>query len=368
MVEWGLNSITKRICFYISDHGYGHATRDIAIIRHLRSILDIEIIVKTGGPYDLVRESLPNVKLINCINDRGVVLENSKPKVDRTKTLALFEMWVQNWESYIKQETIFCKKNDIDLIISDIAPQPFLVANELGIQSLAISNFTWHSVFSHIYGNNVITKRLEEAYKCATLACVLPFSEPMKVFKKRAPVSLVSRSIDAPRYELRKSLGIGDNEKLVYVGLGKSMDQSILSNLFEIEDQNIKLLLPSGVKINSERNIVIPSDYTETQNYLGACELIVSKAGYSTVSEAVKAKVPIFIFQREDFYEDIFLANEIKNLNIGEIISFEEFVSCDWINKIDKLTDYEDNYNHLSKRYTEDGCEDIKNIVKGLID
>ncbi|KYC49921.1 MAG: hypothetical protein APG12_01170 [Candidatus Methanofastidiosum methylothiophilum] len=367
-MEWGLNCIAKKICFYISDHGYGHATRDIAIIRHLRSTTDIDITVKTNRPYNLVRDSLPNVKLIDCINDKGVVLENLKPKVDRNKTLALFEMWCENWESYTKKETIFCKENNIDLIISDIAPQPFLVANELGIPSIAISNFTWHSVFSYIYGNNTITKRLEDAYKCATLACVLPFSEPMKVFNKRVPVSLVSRNIDVPRYELRKSLGIGNNEKLIYAGLGKSMDESILSNLFGIEEKNIKLLLPSGVKINSERNIGIPLDYTETQNYLGACDLIVSKAGYSTVSEAVKAKVPIFIFQRKDFYEDIFLAKEIKKLKIGEIISFEEFVSSDWINKIDKLTEYGDNYAHLGKRYTEDGCTDIKNIVKGLID
>lgn len=367
-MEWGLNCITKKICFYISDHGYGHATRDIAIIRHLKSILDIEIIVKTSGPYNLVRNSLPNLKVIDCLNDEGVVLENSKPKVDKIKTLALFEKWVQSWEGYIEKERQFFKKNDIDLIISDISPQPFLGAKELEIPSIAISNFTWHSVFSYIYGDSEITKRLEEAYKCSTIACVLPFSEPMKVFSKKISTNLVSREINVTKMELRNSLGIKEKEKLVYVGLGKSMDEEHLSNISRIDNPKIRLLLPSGVKKSSEKDINIPSDHTETQNYLGACDLIVSKAGYSTVSEAVKAKVPIFIFKREDFYEDIFIAEEIKKLKIGEIISFEEFVSCDWINKIEKLNDYKDNYNYLGKRYTDNGCEGIKNIVKEILD
>lgn len=368
MVEWGLNSIIKKICFYISDHGYGHATRNIAIIRYLKNSLNAEVIAKTKRPLNLVKNSLSNVTVIDCLNDEGVVLEDSKSKVDKIKTLALFGKWILEWEDYIKRERQFCIKNNIDLIISDIAPQPFLLSSALGIPSIAISNFTWHSVFSHIYGDNEITKRLEEAYKCATIACVLPFSEPMKVFSKKISTNLVSREINVTKMELRRDLGIKENEKLVYIGLGKSMDEEHLSNISRIDNPKIRLLLPSGVKKSLDKDINIPSDYTETQNYLGACDLIVSKAGYSTVSEAVKAKVPMFIFQREDFYEDIFIAKEIKKLKIGEIISFEEFINFDWESKIDKLAEYGDNYNYLGKRYTDNGCEKITNIIKEIID
>ena len=368
MVEWGLNRITKKICFYISDHGYGHAARDIAIIRRLQNNLDLNIFIKTLMPINFVRQSLPWTKLIECLNDEGVILQKNFPKVDEKETLNLFEKWIQNWEDYIEKEKQFCKENNIDLIISDIAPQPFLVAKEIGIPSIAISNFTWHSVFSHIYGDNQITRTLKDAYKSATLACLLPFREPMKVFRKRFPVSLVSRNINVTKSEFRKSLGIKENEKLIYVGLGKSMDEKILSNLTRIDRPDTRLLLPSGAKLPSKKNIKIPRDYTETQNYLGACDLIVSKAGYSTVSEAVRAKIPVFIFERENFHEDIFVRNELKKLKIGEVITFEEFINCDWIDKIEDLKKYKENFNNLRGEYTEDGCAGITNIIKEALD
>ncbi len=366
-MEWGLNRITKKICFYISDHGYGHAARDIAIIRHLQNNLDLDIFIKTLMPINFVRQSLPCTKVIECLNDEGVILQKNFPKVDEKETLNLFEKWIQNWEDYIEKEKQFCKENNIDLIISDIAPQPFLIAKEIGIASIAISNFTWHSDFSHIFGDNEITKTLKDSYKSATLTCILPFAEPMKVFRKKFPVSLVSRDINVSRLEFRKNLGIKENEKLIYVGLGKSMDEKILSNLSQIDDPNIRLLLPSGAKLNSRRDIKIPQDYTETQNYLGACDLIISKAGYSTVSEAVRAKNPVFIFERENIYEDIFVGKELKKLKIGEIISFEEFIDCDWVDKVEKIDEYKENFNNLNEKYTKDGCADITNIVKEIL-
>lgn len=367
MVERRLNHIIKKICFYISDHGYGHASRDIAIIRHLQKNLDVEIVVKTSRPFNFVKRSLSDIKLIECHNDEGVILEDNYPKVDKIRTLPLFERWVENWENYIHKEKNFCRENNIDLIISDIAPQPFLVSKEIGIPSVAISNFSWHSVFSHIFGNNELTKRLEEAYRCATFACVLPFAEPMKVFRKRIPVSLVSRDITVSRLDFRSSLGIKEGEKLIYVGLGKSMDEKILSNLSEINDPNIRLLLPSGVRLNSGRNIRIPEEYTETQNYLEMCDLIVSKTGYSTISEGIRGNVPLFLFNREGFYEDIFLEKELIDLGIGKIISFEDFINFKWLDYLESLNELKENYGKVSKKYTEDGCEEITNIIKEIL-
>jgi hypothetical protein len=190
----------------------------------------------------------------------------------------------------------------------------------------------------------------------------------MNVFKNRVQVNLVSRDISVNRSDFRKSLGIKENEKLVYVGLGKSMDEKILSNLSHIADQNIRLLLPSEAKLNSKKYIRIPKDYTETQNYLGICDLVVSKAGYSTISEAIRGKVPTFIFLRENFYEDIFISKELKKLKIGEAISFEEFIGCDWIDKIETLGEYKDHFNNLSRKYTGNGCGQIESIVKEILD
>jgi len=69
------------ICFYISDYGYGHASRDIAIIRKiLNENKDVKIFVKTDTPFNFVRQSLPqkNVEVMRIKNNIGVAFrENS---------------------------------------------------------------------------------------------------------------------------------------------------------------------------------------------------------------------------------------------------------------------------------------------------
>ena len=46
----------KKIIFYITDHGKGHATRSIAIIRELQK--DYEVIVRNSNSEDLIKQSL----------------------------------------------------------------------------------------------------------------------------------------------------------------------------------------------------------------------------------------------------------------------------------------------------------------------
>ena len=170
------------ICFYISDYGYGHASRDIAIIREiLNEFKDIQIYIKTDGPFSFVWQSLPqkNVEVIRTKNDVGVVFKENSITVDKERTKKMLDVWVGSWDDYIHNEKSFCKTHNIDLILSDITPQSFIIADELTIPSIAISNFTWHYIFYHLFGDTRATERIKEAYQHADLALVLPFNEEM---------------------------------------------------------------------------------------------------------------------------------------------------------------------------------------------
>ncbi len=80
-----------------------------------------------------------------------------------------------SWDEFIKTEKQFCESHAIDLIISDITPLAFVVANELDIPGIAISNFTWHYIFYNLFGNIPAVEQIKEAYMRADFAFVLPF-------------------------------------------------------------------------------------------------------------------------------------------------------------------------------------------------
>jgi len=350
------------ICFYTSDYGYGHAARDIAIIRRIAEGYKANFFVKTDGPFDFIKHSLPFAKVIRNKNDIGVVFKPNSVIVDRSETEKNLNVWTDSWDKYILNEKRFCETNKIDLIISDIVPQAFLVSEDLSIPGIGISNFTWHYIFNDLFGNTSLTKMLEEAYKAAKIILVLPFNEEMNGLKKRE-ISLISRKVLIYKEQMRKLCGIHHDEKLIYIGVGKSFNSSILDQMALTKQRGIRILVSSHIRISLPNMIRIPEDETEAQNYISMCDMIVSKPGYSTVSEAVRSRIPIFLLERCGFKEDELMKNMIKKLNIGEVISKNSFLSGDWIKYLDELDNYRIHFEDLPDRFTRDGTEDVPKFM-----
>lgn len=357
------------ICFYISDYGYGHASRDIAVIRQiLGEFNDVKIYAKTYEPFHFVRRSLPqeNVEVIQTKNDIGVVFKENSVSVDRERTKKMMDEWLASWDGYIQSERRFCKRHKIDLILSDIVPQPFVVADKLNIPGIAISNFTWHYIFYNLFGDIPATGRIKEAYQCADIALILPFNEDMNIFKKKKEISLVSREITVDRCDMRKRCGVSDDEMLVYVGVGRSLDPSFIRNMKLIKAPNVKFMVSSNAELPFENVIRIPNSETETQNCIAMCDLVVSKTGYGTVSEAIRAKVPMFLLKREGFKEDEVIGDKVEELGIGRFISEESFLDGDWIRDLNCLSKYIKGFNYLESRLKNDGFPEIIEAIKAV--
>lgn len=358
------------ICFYISDYGYGHASRSIAIIRKLLSeYKDAKIYIKNSGAYDYIRQSLPqeNIDVIKTNNDIGVIFRDNSVIVDREQTRKILIDWIGSWDNFIKTEKLFCESHGIDLIISDITPQPFVVANELDIPCIAISNFTWHYIFYNLFGNIHAVEQIKEAYMRADLALVLPFNEDMNFFRKLRKVDLVSRKITGDKYEMRRTMGVSDNEMLVYMGVGRSVDPSFLCKMKNLDIPNLKLLVQSNVYLPFENVIRIPDKDTETQNYINMCDLAVTKTGYSTASEAIRAKVPIFFIKREGFQEDELIGDAIEGMGIGKSISEISFLDGEWKQDIHDLDKYIMNFDNIDDRFKSDGTEEIIYFIEKAV-
>lgn len=354
------------ICFYISDYGYGHASRSIAVIRKLLSeYKDAKIYIKNSGAFDHIRHSLPqeNIEVIKNKNDIGVIFRKNSISVDKEQTRRMLIDWISSWEEYIKIEKQFCESRRIDLILSDITPQAFIVANELGIPGIAISNFTWHYIFFNLFGNISAVEQMNEAYKLSNLALVLPFNEDMDSFIKQKKVGLVSREITRGKYDLRRKLGISDSELLVYMGIGMSVDPSFLCNLNKLDIPNLKLLVQPDVHLPFNNVVRIPENETETQNYINMCDLVVSKTGYSTASEAIRAKTPFFFIKRDGFKEDDLIGDAIERMGIGRFISMRSFLDGEWLHEIGDLEKYIVNFDNMDERFKSDGMKDIMNYI-----
>ena len=360
MVDEGLRR--PGICFYTSDFGYGHAARDIALIRELQEALHAEVVVKTGSPAVFMSCSLPGVEVISGQNDPGVVMEGAA--VDRERTLAAVEQWLASWEDYIAAEKAFLHDRGIELVLSDIAPQPFLAAEELGIPSLGISNFTWHLIYTHLFGKTELTDRIAEAYRAADGALLLPLHDPMEIFCDRHEVGLVARPVTRDRMEIRRLCGLSEGEILVYLGGGQSLDPAAFQGIRTALSE-CTLLVPSWTEIPG--TVGIPPGETETQDWIAACDLVVSKPGYSTISEAIQANVPMALFRREGFAEDDYLIGGVENLGIGKEVSAAAVLDGSWADDLESLMGLRKNFDKIDGIFKRDGAKDCTDIIREMV-
>ncbi|MEI7857821.1 MAG: hypothetical protein WCH85_10000 [Methanomicrobiales archaeon] len=360
----------RTICFYISDYGYGHATRSIALIRKILSHYpDCRIIVKSEGPFDLLSKSLqdPRISVIRSRNDITIPLL-STGAVDGEKTRILLTEWQESWSDYVAREVQFCKELGVDLILSDIAPQPFLVAEDLGIPSVAISNFSWDTIYQHIVpAMTEFIDDIRSAYSCATLACVLPFQLPMNAFRKTVTVSLLSREVTVPRNLMREQRGLDEDDIVVFFNPRCRVDPPGPEIYKKLSEEKIRLIMPSASAARHPQIISIPSSETESQNWIGMCDLVVTRCGYSTVSEAVKAKVPLVVWERPGFIEDTAIAADIERLGVGRSQDYNEIRSLDWIAELPGLSRYKQHYVQIAPNYSNSGSNDILSCLKEYI-
>jgi hypothetical protein len=347
-----------RVCFYTSDFGYGHAARDIALIRELQETLRAEVIVRTGSPAEFMSRSLPGVEVLRGPNDPGVVMDGAV--VDRERTLTVVEQWLSSWDDYITGEKAFLHDRRIDLVLSDITPQPFLAAEELGIPSLGISNFTWHLVYAHLFGQNELTDRIAGAYHAAGGALLLPLHEPMPVFRDRQKVGLVARGVTRGRAELS---GLSSGRPLVYLGGGQSLDPAVFRGIRTTLSE-CTLLVPSWADLPG--TIRIPPGETETQDWIAACDLVISKPGYSTISEAVQAGVPMALFRREGFAEDDYLIRDVEHLGIGKEVPKPAVLDGSWAEDLEDLMDLRKNFDEIDDIFKRDGTKDCTDIIREM--
>jgi len=360
-----------RIAFYISDHGFGHATRDIALIRALlASDLQVKVRIRTEGPFDLVTHAFKSldesidsrIEMMRKQNDFGFLLEERGWRIDKHRTALMYENWVQTWDSFVTEETVELQRWNPDVIVSDIAPQPFLVAEELEIPSLGFSNFNWIDNYeAMLEDEDVDLGPLFDAYNSANAVIALPFTLKLAGFRQVVPVGLICRKPTLQRGTVRSNLSIGDSLfGVVYLGM-----QTPTTLGFRIDiDDGVKWWGSTGALPGLSPPDVITSldiDPLEAQNLISAADLYLGKPGYSSVAEAVSSRVPMFLISTPGFPEGDLIAREVISAGIGKVLTQNELAQKD-LDSRDALCEA---YSRLPPRLSGDGIRDaVGHILK----
>ncbi|MGP7818229.1 glycosyltransferase family protein [Niallia sp. 01092] len=345
----------KTIAYYISDYGYGHASRSIAIIRGLlERKSNIHVVICTSFAIPFLNQSLPSkrVSIRNINTDVGYYVNEQTIRPDIKKINKEYDLFIENWTEKVKEEENFLTENEIDFVISDISPLPFEAASNLKIPSVGISNFTWYTAYENI----VDTAKLDvfkRAYDKMNHFFLLAGNKERSWNGNKKYYSFYARKVDDEEVvKIKNAVNPNQDKKIIFFGLGMKINNVDVQSLPIWSSENCVFIVSSNVSIKRENVFSIPVDDTESQHYIAASDLVISKAGWGTISEAVVNEVPLLILNRKELKEDQNTIQYIKEHHLGDIIEWDEFkeyqVSFDkqsqskptiFVNEVDRIVE-----------------------------
>ncbi|GAB6072355.1 undecaprenyldiphospho-muramoylpentapeptide beta-N-acetylglucosaminyltransferase [Venenivibrio stagnispumantis] len=163
-----------------------------------------------------------------------------------------------------------------------------------------------------------ITFEITKKYFKNAIHCGLPLREKIK------------QQINLSKEEARKIIGINKDEKVIFVIGGSQGAKKLISITTELAKQlkDFKFILITGKhNIEEKPENLIDIKYTEDVGlYLRACDLVISRAGASTVNEIMASgRYAIYIpFPYAVSDHQYYNVKWLKELNLAEILREEE--------------------------------------------
>ncbi len=344
------------IVFYVSGHGFGHASRTIEVIN---AVLDrrpeTRIGVRTSAPrwlFDLTVKGKIAFSTLEC--DTGVVQIDALT-LDEADSIRRAAAFHSDLVTRAATETRVLRELGAGLIVGDIPPLAFAVGAAAGIPSIALGNFTWDWVYADYPRVRLapsLLPTIRGAYAKGTMALRLPMSAGFETFSNVKEIPMIARHATRTRQEVCKLLKLPADKPLVLMsfggyglpgldtdGLAKFKKYTVVTtaNLPVGRTRKQALLAErkgSFISVNEEAMYNAGVRY---EDLVGAAEAVVTKPGYGIITECIANDTAVLYTSRGHFPEYDVLVEEMPKYLRTAFIGQEDLFAGKWGTPLDKL-------------------------------
>jgi len=327
--------------FYITGHGFGHATRTAAVASALaQRTPGLKISLISTVPEWLFRVNLPcDFHLRPRALDIGVIQLDSI-RLDPVATLEAYARLLAGQPAVVRDEAETLRRQGVNLVVADIPPAAFLVAQHAGVPAIGISNFTWDWIYADYVRahpeHGPILDQIRMAYARADLFLRLPFHGDCGAFKVIRDIPMIARRARQPRSEVRRRLGLHGSHPLVLLSFGGFEIQGI--NFDRVESLSEYRFLTTQPMPRPLRNVrVVSLNGFMYEDLIALADAVITKPGYGIVSDCLANRTPVLYTARGQFAEYGALVAGLKRLGVAGFISNEDLLSGNWQGSLDAL-------------------------------
>ena len=338
------------VAFYISGHGFGHASRQIEIINALGPRLpdDWSIVIRTAAAQWLFDRTVRvPITLVAGACDTGVVQIDSL-HLDARATAVAAAAFHAEWDAHVAREVALLRAHDVRLVIADAPPLACAAAAAAGLDAIVCANFTWDWIYEGydaefaVHAPGVLTT-IRAAYASAAHAWRLPLHGGFETIPSVEDVPLVARHARHTRAEVLRALGLHGDRPLALTSFGGyGLDSFDWTRLDTTDGWTVIATgrgrmqpFPPGVASVDESRIY--DHGLRYEDLVAAVDVVVTKPGYGIVSECIANETALLYTSRGHFVEYDAMAREMPRLLRCTFISQDDLYSGRWLGALDRL-------------------------------
>ena len=336
------------IAYYISGHGFGHASRSTEVIKAiLKRAPAARIVVRTSAPRWFIEFAVGGTVEIETVSTDTGVIQADSLHVDIAETARAARTFYSTFCAGVRQVSDPCLTPD--LVVGDIPPLAFAAAASAGVPSVAVANFTWDWIYAGYEDFDALApgviEVIRQAYTHTTLALRLPFPggfEPMAAVTRDIP--LVARRARRAPADTRRALGIDGDRPVVLAsfgghGLRLAYDQIAAQGGFSMivtdhETRNGGPRTRGYVPVTYQQLTALDLKY---EDLVAAADVVVSKPGYGIVAECIANDTALLYTLRAPFVEQDVLVREMPRYMRCREIALADLVEGRWSDAIDAV-------------------------------
>jgi hypothetical protein len=340
------------IVFYVSGHGFGHASRDIEVINALiRHRPDLPLIVRSGVPSWLFEASAQRRLDVHPLETDSGVAQQDSLRHDPRETARRAVRFYEIFDDRVAAEATWLTSQRATLVIADVPPLACAAAARAEIPSIVIANFTWDWIYRGFDGFEAlapgIVATMERAYATATHALRLPLHGGFATFGPVIrDIPFVARRSAKGRMAVRHALGLDASRPIVLASFGGhgvqlpydvvagTNEVTVLMTEFEGESNPGVAGLPN-VRCLTSRELA--AKHLRHDDLVAAADVVVSKPGYGIVSECIANGTALLYTSRGQFPEYDVMVEAMPRMLRCRYIAQEALLAGRWTEAVDAL-------------------------------
>ena len=317
------------IVFYISGHGFGHASRSIELINALVDRRpDLRVIVRSQvAPWLFQRTARPGVELSPVETDTGAVQIDSLA-LDEAATIQRASDFMATFDARVAAEVDFLRFHNAALVVADLPPLGIAAAHAAELPAIAYGNFTWDWIYANYQGGAALARRIGEVYSHTTLALRLPMWGGFETMADVRDLPLVARHSQRDPEDTRRALGMPLTGRVVLVSFGAYGLQGVTKP----PTPGYHLLWPGEF----DESAMYDRGY-RYEDVVRAVDAVVTKPGYGIISECIANDTALLYTSRGNFREYPVLVEAMPRYLRCAFIEQDELLAGNWTPYLDRL-------------------------------